>query len=39
LLVRAGIYIIEQANLEEISKEEVTQFLCLCLPPKFNGGT
>jgi kynurenine formamidase len=38
LLVRAGIYIIERANLEEIAKEGVTHFPCLCLPPKFNGG-
>jgi len=39
LLVRAGVYIIEQANLDDIAQEGVTEFLCLCLPPKFKGGT
>ncbi len=39
LLAKAGVYIIEQANLEELAHDEVTEFLCLCLPVKFKGGT
>jgi kynurenine formamidase len=39
LLVESGTYIIEQANLDQIAEEGITQFLCLCLPPKFKGGT
>jgi kynurenine formamidase len=39
MLVQSGTYIIEQANLDEIAEEGITQFLCLCLPPKFKGGT
>jgi kynurenine formamidase len=39
LLARAGIYIIEQAFLEDIAESGVSEFLCLCLAPKFKGGT
>lgn len=39
LLARSGTYILEQANLEEIAKQGVYEFLCVCLPPKFVGGT
>ena len=38
-LVRAGIYIIEHANLEELARHEAYRFLCLCLPIRFVGGT
>jgi kynurenine formamidase len=39
LLVQSGTYIIEQADLDALAQEGITQFLCLCLPPKFKGGT
>ena len=39
LLAEAGIYIIEQANLEELATESVLEFFCLCLSLKFIGGT
>jgi kynurenine formamidase len=39
LLAEAGIYIIEQANLEELAADRVSEFFCLCLAPKFTGGT
>ena len=39
LLARAGVYIIEQANLEEIGEARAYEFLCLCLAPRFEGGT
>jgi kynurenine formamidase len=39
LLAEAGVYIIEQANLEELAADEVLEFFCLCLAPKFTGGT
>jgi kynurenine formamidase len=39
LLVRAGIYIIENLNLEELATDNAHEFLFLCLPLKFQGGT
>jgi kynurenine formamidase len=39
LLVRSGVYILEQADLEPLVQAGVTEFLCLCLTPKFTGGT
>jgi kynurenine formamidase len=39
LLAEAGVYIIEQANLEELAADQVLEFLCLVLAPKFSGGT
>jgi kynurenine formamidase len=39
LLVRAGVYIIEHANLEELAERGAYTFLCLCLPIRFVGGT
>jgi kynurenine formamidase len=39
LLAEAGIYIIEQANLEELAADTVLEFFCLCLALKFTGGT
>lgn len=39
LLVRAGVYIIEHANLEELAMRKASSFLCLCLPVRFVGGT
>ena len=38
-LVHAGIYIIEHANLETLAEHGVYNFLCLCLPIRFVGGT
>ncbi len=39
LLVRAGIYIIENLNLEELASDDAYGFLFVCLPLKFQGGT
>ena len=39
LLAEAGVYIIEQANLEELAADGVFEFFCLCLALKFTGGT
>jgi kynurenine formamidase len=39
LLVRAGIYIIENVYLESLAAEGVSEFLLVCLPLKFQGGT
>lgn len=39
LLAQAGVYIIENAWLEEIAEEGVYEFLCLCLAPTFQGAT
>jgi kynurenine formamidase len=39
LLVRAGIYIIENLNLEELATDNAHGFLFVCLPLKFQGGT
>jgi kynurenine formamidase len=39
LLVRSGVYILEQADLDPLATLGVTEFLCLCLTPKFIGGT
>jgi kynurenine formamidase len=38
-LVRAGVFIIEHANLEELASRGAYEFLCLCLPIRFVGGT
>jgi kynurenine formamidase len=39
LLAEAGVYIIEQANLEDLAADGVREFFCLCLALKFVGGT
>jgi kynurenine formamidase len=39
LLVRSGVYLIEQAQLDEIAREHVYEFLIVCLTPKFTGAT
>ena len=39
LLVRSGIYIIENVYLEELAADGVSEFLFVCLPLKFQGGT
>jgi kynurenine formamidase len=39
LLVRAGIYIIENMYLESLSADGASEFLFVCLPLKFQGGT
>jgi kynurenine formamidase len=39
LLVRAGIYIIENVFLESLAADGVGEFLFVCLPLKFEGGT
>ena len=39
LLVRAGIYIIENVYLESLAADGVHEFLFVCLPLKFQGGT
>lgn len=39
LLVRSGVYLIEQAQLEEIARERVYEFLLVCAAPKFAGAT
>ena len=39
LLVRAGVYIIENLYLEELAAEGVGEFTFLCLPLKLRGGT
>lgn len=39
LLVRSGVYLIEQAQLDEIARERVYEFLIVCVTPKFTGAT
>jgi len=39
LLVRAGIPIIENLNLEELAAEGVREFVFICLPLKMQGAT
>jgi kynurenine formamidase len=39
LLVTRGVYLIEQANLEELASTGAREFLCCCLPPKIAGAT
>jgi len=39
LLVRSGIYIIENVYLEALAADGVREFLFVCLPLKFQGGT
>jgi kynurenine formamidase len=39
LLTRSGVYLIEQANLEEIARASVYEFLLVCATPKFAGAT
>src|SRR5206468_10044874 len=39
LLVRAGIPIIENLNLEELAAAHVNEFLFVCLPLKMRGAT
>lgn len=39
LLVRAGIYIIENVYLEALAADGVREFLFVCSPLKFQGGT
>jgi kynurenine formamidase len=39
LLASCGIYILEQADLDPLAEREINEFLCLCLAPRFVGGT
>lgn len=39
LLVRAGVHIIENLNLEGLSGDGTREFLFCCLPPKYAGAT
>jgi kynurenine formamidase len=39
LLVRAGVYIVENLNLEELAGDGVSEFLLVCLPLKMQGVT
>ena len=39
LLARRGIYIIENLNLDELSRERIYTFMFVCLPLKFQGAT
>ena len=39
LLVRHGIYIIENLFLEDLARDQIYEFLFVCLPLKVNGGT
>jgi kynurenine formamidase len=39
LLVRAGIYILEALNLEQLALDGVREFAFVCLPLKLRGGT
>src|SRR5215207_7266064 len=39
LIVRAGIYILEMLNLEELARDGVREFAFVCLPLKVRGGT
>jgi kynurenine formamidase len=39
LLVKRGIYIMELANLEELSADNVTEFCFVCLPLRIHGAT
>lgn len=39
LLVDAGVHIIEVLNLDELARDRVYEFLFVCLPLRFVGGT
>lgn len=39
LIVRSGIYILENLMLEGLATDGVREFTFLCLPPKLGGGT
>lgn len=39
LIVRSGIYIMENLALERLASDGVREFTFLCLPPKLGGGT
>lgn len=39
LLVRSGIHIVENLNLESLAADGTTEFLFCCLPPKYAGAT
>jgi kynurenine formamidase len=39
LIVRGGIYIIENLFLEELAREEIREFMLLCVPLKMRGVT
>jgi kynurenine formamidase len=39
LLVKSGVYLIEQTQLEDIARERVYEFLLVCVTPKFAGAT
>lgn len=39
LLARRGIYIVENLNLDELSRERIHTFTFVCLPLKFQGAT
>jgi kynurenine formamidase len=38
-LVERGINLIENLNLEDLAREQASEFLFACLPPRFMGGT
>ena len=37
--MRAGIYIVEALNLEQLAADGIREFAFACLPLKFRGGT
>jgi kynurenine formamidase len=39
LLVKRGVYLIEQVNLEELAQRKIREFMCACLAPKIAGAT
>jgi len=39
LLPKKGVYIIENVNLEQLSRERIYEFAFVCTPLKFNGAT
>lgn len=39
LLVEAGVHILENIYLEDLSRDGITEFLFLALPPKISGAT
>lgn len=39
LLVERGIYIVENVYMEELSADGIYEFMFICLPLKFTGGT
>ncbi|MEM4151728.1 MAG: cyclase family protein, partial [Nitrososphaerota archaeon] len=39
LIVDEGIFMLENLNLEELSREKVYQFLFICIPLRVRGAT